>query len=127
MAQRIADRLQAGRRDRLVTIEQRSAADAVDADSGEPIETWTTLVSDMPASKTDMSGWERFRSDQQSARLDQRWEINYRADMDPELIDVPKVRRLVYQDRTIEIVMASVIGRRRGIELLTLASSAVPA
>jgi head-tail adaptor len=112
-----------GLRDRVVTIESRSATDAVDATSGEPTETWTTLVANMPAAKTDVSGWERFRMDQQSARADQRWEMNYRADMDPELVDVPKLRRLVVSGRTLEIVAASEIGRREGIELLTLAAS----
>jgi head-tail adaptor len=112
-----------GLRDRVVTIESRSATDAVDTTSGEPTETWTTLVANMPAAKTDVSGWERFRMDQQSARADQRWEMNYRADMDPELVDVPKLRRLVVSGRTLEIVAASEIGRREGIELLTLAAS----
>ena len=115
-----------GLRDRVITIQQRSAADAVDEASGEPTETWTTLVADMPAARTGVSGWERFRSEQTSARFDDRWEINYRADMDPDLIDVPKVRRLLIGTRVLEIVAAAEIGRREGIELLTVASSAVP-
>jgi head-tail adaptor len=108
-----------GLRDRIVTIEQRSATDSADA-GGVPTETWTTLVASMPAAKTDVSGWERFRSDQTAARCDHRWEINYRVDMDPELVNVPKLRRLVVNGRVQEIVAASEIGRREGIELLTL-------
>ncbi len=98
----------------------------MDEASGEPTETWTTLVADMPAARTGVTGWERFRSEQASARFDDRWEINYRADMDPDLIDVPKVRRLLIGTRVLEIVAAAEIGRREGIELLTVASSAVP-
>ena len=49
--------------------------------------------------------------------------MSYIASMDPELVDVPKLRRLVYQGRTYEIVHAAMIGRREGIEFLTIASS----
>lgn len=112
-----------GLRDRVVTIEQRSATDTADVASGEPTETWTTLVSGMPVAKTDVTGWERFRAEQTSARFDTRWEMNYRADMDPELVDVPKTRRLVLNGRVLEIVACAEIGRREGIEILTLAAS----
>lgn len=114
-----------GLRDRVVTIQQTSTTDAADASSGAPVQAWTTLVAGMPASKTDVSGWERFQQNQISARYDQRWVINYRADMDPDLVDVPKVRRLLVGSRVLEIVAASEIGRREGIELLTLGSTAL--
>lgn len=114
-----------GARDRVITIQQRSATDAVDATSGEPVETWSTLVANMPAAKVDVSGWERFQGQQLSARFDQRWVINYRADMDQALVDVPKLRRIVVDGRTHEIVHSQEIGRREGIELLTLAASGI--
>ena len=41
--------------------------------------------------------------------------------IDPDLIDVPKVFALVCQARHHDIVAASLIGRRTGVELLTLA------
>jgi hypothetical protein len=41
--------------------------------------------------------------------------------MDPDLLDVPKRRRLVYKGRTYDIVAAGQIGRNEGVELLTLA------
>lgn len=107
-----------GLRDRIVTIEYRTAA--VDSE-GAPDDTWTTLVASCPASKADITGWERLRADQMSARYDTRWEINYRLDMDPELVDVAKDRRLVVNGRTHDIVAASEIGRREGVELLTIA------
>ena len=123
MPRRSADRLAAGRRDWFVTIEQRSATDTPDASSGEPAETWTELISGMPAAREDAKGTERFAANQMSAPFDARWEINYRADMDPALVDVPELRRLVYENRVHDIVAASEMGRRRGIELWTLASS----
>lgn len=122
---RVASRLSAGRRDRVFTIEQRPATDTADSSSGEPTATWTTLVSGMPAARTGIQGWERFRSDQMTARFDDRWEINYRVDMDPDLVDVPKTRRLVYEGRTLDIVSAAIIGRKAGIELLTIASAGI--
>lgn len=117
--------MEPGERDRIITIEERPAADAVD-DAGTPIDgPWTTLVAEMPAARLDVQGGERFRSEQESARYDTRWEINYRADMDPDLVDVPKLRRIVEFGRTYDIESASVIGRRAGIELLTLSSTKV--
>lgn len=113
--------MEPGERDRIITIEQRPAADGVDA-SGTPTDgPWTTLVAEMPAARLDVQGYEKFRADQESARYDTRWEINYRADCDPDLVDVPKLRRVVEFGRIYDIESASVIGRRAGIELLTLA------
>lgn len=109
---------QCGKRDRRVTIQQRPAADAVDA-AGAPLETWTTLV-EMAAEKMVIGGRERFLADQKSAPYDTRWRLNYRADLDRDLVDVPKLRRLVYKSRVYDIVDAQVIGRNEGIELLTL-------
>lgn len=114
--------MDAGDRDRSITLQQRPAADAK-AGSGFPIETWTTLVASMPASKVDTGGNESFRASQVSAAFDTRWVINYRTDMDPELLDVPKLRRVLYQGRVHDIVVANHIGRREGVELLTLAAS----
>jgi head-tail adaptor len=122
MARR-TDRLASGRRDRLITIEQRPAADAVDTEEAPIDGPWTTLVDDLPAAKEESSGRERFVANQLSAQYDTRWEINYRPDMDPDLVDVPKLRRLTFSGRVHDIVYASEVGRRRGVELYTLARS----
>ena len=45
----------------------------------------------------------------------------YRADMDPDLIDVPKVRRLLYKGRVYDIVAATLLSRQEGVEVETLA------
>lgn len=113
---RRSDRLSAGARDRVITIEQRPVEDTADADSGEPVDgPWTTLVANMSAAREEYRGYERQRSDQTVARYDVKWDINYRADMDPELIDVPKLRRLVVEGRRYDIVSAEQVGRRRGV------------
>lgn len=114
-----------GERDRRVTIQQRPSADAVDG-SGTPTEVgeWTEL-SKAYAAKFDVRGEERMQAQQLAAKYDTRWQIGYRADMDPEQVDVPKLRRLQYQGRTYDIVDAQMIGRRDGIELMTIAASAV--
>lgn len=108
-----------GERDRLVVIQQRGVDDA-DA-VGEPVETWTTLVSAYMR-RIDVEGRERFQADQISAPYDTRWEMGYRADMDPDLLDITKVRRLKYKGRYYDIVHAALINRQDGIELSTLAS-----
>jgi SPP1 family predicted phage head-tail adaptor len=111
------DLLEPGLRNRKVTIQQ--AADSV-ATTGFPVETWTTLA-DVWMSREDMTMRERSMADQLSAKADSRWQMPYRSDMDPELLDIPKVRRLSYQGRLYDIVSASLIGQRAGVELTTLA------
>lgn len=114
--------MEAGKRDRMVTLEQLTESTGT---SRIPVRTWTTLVDGMPASKQDISGRERMVADQLAARYDTRWEINYRPDMDPDLVDVPKTRRVVFSGRVFDIVSATQIGRRAGIELMTLAGSRI--
>ncbi len=113
--------MEPGERDRSVIVQQLT--DSVGT-SGFPVETWDTLDT-VWMRKLDVSGRERFMAAQLSAPIDTQWEMGYRADMDPELEDVRKTRRLVYQGRVFDIVDASQIGRREGIELLTLAKGAV--
>lgn len=113
--------MESGERDRYITIQQLTESKG---SSGFPVEAWTTLVQ-MFAMKQDMNATERFRLDQLAAKSDTRWEINYRADMDPDLVDVPKSRRVLYQGRVYDIVAASQIGRLEGVELMTLAGSRI--
>lgn len=107
----------AGLRDRSVTIEQ--VADSTGG-SGFPVETWTTLTTVL-ARREDASGRERFTEGQLTAPFDARWELPYSADWDPELVSVAKVRRLVHRGRIHDIVHSEIIGRRRGVLVLTLA------
>lgn len=120
MAQRITP-IEPGELTRRVTLEQ--ATDAVGT-GGFPVETWTTLATASASLKT-VSARERLTRDQVGAPFTTRWELQYRADMDPELVDVPKLRRLTYQGRVHDIVEASVIGQRWGIELVTLAATTI--
>jgi head-tail adaptor len=113
-------RMRPGLRDRIITIQQRSSTDAVGS-SGVPVETWTTLVSAMPASREELSGGERLMTAQMSAKAEVKFGINYRLDMDPEILDVPSARRLLHNDRVHDITYARVVGRREGIELFALA------
>jgi hypothetical protein len=69
--------------------------------------------------KLGIKGGERWIANQLSAPADTQWEMGYVASMDPDLLDVPKRRRLLYQGRVYDIVAAEMIGRREGIELLT--------
>ncbi len=114
--------MEPGERDKAVLIQQRSATDAAGS-SGFPVETWTTLHARVFMRKEDLKGNERFQASQLSAPFTTRWEMGYREDMDPELLDVPKLRRLVYQGRIYDIVEASQIGRREGVELMTVAKA----
>lgn len=111
----------AGQRRCRVVIQRRPATDAA-GDSGFPVETWTTLATEF-MSRQDVRADERFRSNQLAAAMETQWHMNYRADMDPELVDVSKLRRLSYEGRFYDILAASLIGNRRAIELITIAST----
>ncbi len=110
--------LNAGCLDREVTIEEQS-----EAAQGYPTETWTPMAEGVWMSKEDAKGNERFKASQLSAAYEARWQLQFRDDMDPDAIDVPKTRRLNYRGRVHDIVAAREIGRREGIELFTLAST----
>lgn len=116
--------LEPGARDRIVTIQQRSATDEVGT-TGVPIETWTTLVAQMPAERTDLAGRELYRTGQLLGVVDTQWRTNYRRDLDPELMDVPKVRRILHNGRIYDIVAAEVIDERRGLQFMTMASTRI--
>jgi SPP1 family predicted phage head-tail adaptor len=111
-----------GEMDRLVTIQQGTASK--DATSKAPKMTWTTLGTAYMAARP-ARGRERFAAEQLSASGDTVWHTHHREDMDPEAIDVPKYRRLVYRGRTHEIISAIHLGMREGLELVTLASQRV--
>lgn len=115
--------LNAGSLNLEVTVQQ--ITDGVDT-SGAPIETWTFLCKPFMAREAER-GYERFGADQLSAASVLKWTMRYRADMDPDLVDVPKKRRLVYLDRAYDITAAETMDRKKGIVLRTLASSKVAA
>ncbi len=108
----------AGLRNREVTIQELTESKGP---SGFPVESWTTLIV-VRASKQDETGDERFKANQLSSPFDTTWQISYLSSMDPELLNTPKKRRLLYAGRVYDIVSASPVGEiHRGIELRTLA------
>jgi SPP1 family predicted phage head-tail adaptor len=106
-----------GRRDRWITVQ--ALTESVGA-SRRPVESWDDLFR-VWAAKTDMGGRERLMADQLSAPYDTKWELPYAPSIDPDLVDVRKTRRLVVSGRVHDIVAAQEIGRKRGVELMTLA------
>lgn len=110
--------LNAGTLDREVEIQQLTESTT----AGYPVETWETLDDLVWMSKVDTRGREAFRGAQLSATYDTRWEMHWREDMDPDVIDVPKMRRLLYRGRVHDITAAIELGRQEGIALLTIAN-----
>jgi head-tail adaptor len=104
--------MEPGERDRLVTIEQLTESRGA---SGVPLEQWSA-IGDLFAGRFDDRGTEQYTNSQISAVAITRWEIGYRADCDPELIDVAKQRRINDGGRIYDILAGSLIGRREGIE-----------
>jgi head-tail joining protein len=116
----------AGERDKPVLIEQLPSTDVDDA-AGAPndIDNWTTLERLVWMKRRDFSGAERFRADQVSSSISSVWEMPYQPTMDPDIVDVPKLRRLVFRGRTYGIVAARVVGPNEMIELTTLAGTKI--
>lgn len=106
-----------GKRDRFVTVQ--ALTESIGA-SRRPVESWDTLVQ-VWAAKMDIGGRERFVADQVSAPYDTKWALPYSADWDPDRVDVRKLRRLVVDGRVHDIVAAQEIGRKQGVEVMTLA------
>lgn len=107
--------------DKRVTIQQ--STEVIDS-AGVPSETWTDLTC-VPMGRRSASGFERWQANQETSQFDTAWMMQYRSDMDPDLVNVPKSRRLVYQGRTMDIVTAEHVGRKDGIALMTRASTEV--
>jgi SPP1 family predicted phage head-tail adaptor len=112
----------AGKRDKLVTIQ--TATDGVDG-TGAPQQTWATLGTAWMHRRRP-SGNEVFTADQVTAPERAEWEMVYQANMDPESVDVTKLRRLAYQGWTYDIYAAYRMDRSEGmaIVLSTLGRSA---
>jgi hypothetical protein len=108
----------AGRRDKATAIDQMVATTG---DSGFPVETWALLVSPYWCERVDVEGSEALNANQITAPIRTMWTGPYRPDLDPELVDVARVRRLRYQGRVYDILTGFLTDRRAGIQLLTLA------
>jgi len=108
-------RTAAGQRDKLVTIQQMTLSTS----TGFPVETWTTLRTAWMG-RLDVRADERFTSNQHSSAMETNWYCDFASDMDPDTVDVSKVRRLLFKGRTYDILSAVSLDGR-SIELITLA------
>lgn len=115
--------LQAGTRDKLVTIQ--ALTEDVDG-AGVPIEGWVDLFPREWMAKRDAvlrdRSAEEFDAAQWAAHRWVEWDCAFRSDMDADVIDLAKYRRLVYRARTYNIVQAAVLPHEdgHGIRLVTL-------
>lgn len=116
----MSDELNVGGLTKPVTIQQ--LAESV-GPSQFPVETWTTLYATAWMGREDVRGAERMADGQLSAQAMTRWTMRYVADMDPDLVNVSKVRRLLYGGRVYDIVRGEHIGRKDGIALTTIAKA----
>lgn len=116
-------RTSAGRRDAAVTIQEATQGVST---SGMPVDDWADLLPVEQMSRLDVRADERYTAHQDSAFIETVWQMPYRSDMDPDLVDVPTMRRLVYSGRAYNIRSATRIGRY-AIELQTLAGARLPA
>jgi SPP1 family predicted phage head-tail adaptor len=94
--------------------------------SGAPETTWADLGT-VRAGRRHWTSNETFRGEQLSAAMFTVWTMRYWSEMDPDLVDIQKSRRLVYQGRIYDIVEVAPMDPRVGLEVRTLASSRLEA
>jgi SPP1 family predicted phage head-tail adaptor len=114
--------MQYGRLDRQITIQRKIETQS---ESGQPIETWSALLSRRAASKQPVRGEERFTAPQIAA-LEQ---VEFRIRWSANVADLSPLDRIVYPainegdpvlTRSIyEILAVSEIGRQDGLSIIT--------
>lgn len=113
--------MSAGEATYLVELESLNEAKAA---SGYPGGTWDPLVA-VYAKKVTASGRERFAANQTTSPTSITWEFEYLESMDPDRLNVPKLRRLVYLGRMYDITAAALVGWHRKIRVETLSGGTV--
>jgi hypothetical protein len=108
---------------RTTRIELEGAPAAVAGPgTGYPIETFTTLGAPLWGFRQIVPQGARGEVDTAAQLVEHalaEWRIPYRPDCDPDLVDVPATRRLRVAGRTLDILEAEVLPRRREIRLIT--------
>lgn len=117
--------MRAGRLDRLIDIQRKTTTLS---DSGEPVETWTNLVTRRAASMSPVKGDERFAVPELVANE----QIEFRVRYSSSLLNLTPQDRVIYPalsedspedeptTRQIhEILAVHEIGRREGLQIIT--------
>jgi head-tail adaptor len=104
-----------GEREYLVQVQE---ATDTGSGSGFPGQMWADLAAVWMARRVSGAD-ERFAANQESAYAVEVWQHAYRPDMDPDTVNVPKNRRLIYRAHTYNIRSAERLDRLT-IQLVTL-------
>lgn len=112
-----------GERNLLVTIQQLTEAEDTE---GMPIDGDWTLLYTAQASRMPLGGREQLAAAHVQSPFDTQWQTAYRPEIDPDLVNVPKSRRLVYAGRIHDIVDAKMVGQKRAVELMTVSRGSLP-
>lgn len=100
--------MRAGRLDRRVTIQARTAAQ--NSAHGETTYTWADVAT-VWAAVQDLRGREYFAAQQEQAEVSTRFTMRWRT-------GVTVLNRLVYDGKTYNIRQVAELGRRAGLEIL---------
>ena len=105
----------------MVLIE---ALEPDDTGGSFPVETWRPQGYEYMARNAERSR-ERFQNDQLISTGRNVWNVRYRRDLDPDLVDVKKMRRLHWKGKIHDIVDADFRDWEHGIDLETISSGAI--
>lgn len=99
--------MRAGLLDRRITIQSLEVArDAV----GGQVETWTTVVADLPAQRMYIRGTELFAAQQLHKEEVRKYRIRYRS-------NISTTNRIIDGSDTLDILYVAELGRREGLEI----------
>lgn len=102
--------MRAGPLDRQVVIQCRSLSQNSE---GAPVESWTTFAT-VWAQKTDLRGQEYFAAQKENAEVTTLWRIRYLTGLKAEM-------RISYDNLVYDIIQISELGRRDGMEIMSIA------
>lgn len=113
--------MRAGVLDRLIDIEQ---ATVTQDSAGQPVETWTKLVSNVPAGYKPISGTERYTGEQFAAFE----QVEFLVRWSTKLATLNPKHRVIYpagaggtsppKEHIYDIMAAPELGRREGIRIM---------
>lgn len=119
--------MRAGRLDRLITIQRKTSTES---QSGEPVESWTTIALRRPASMSPVKGDERFST--QAPELVATDQIEFRIRYSADIADLSPKDRIIHpaldedtspddpQNHIVhDVVTVLEIGRREGFRIIT--------
>ena len=110
--------MKAGKLDRRITVQRKTSTQS---DSGQPLDTWATLVGPRWAAVAPVRGDERFTAPQYAAKQQTEFKIRWSQDV----ADLTPLDRIIYpygsenEADIYDVLAVHEIGRQEGMQIIT--------